>query len=278
MLRARVSWLCALSLLWSASVWADDETPPFEIGVGLSGAWYNPSTPGQGWMLDVVSGSNLFFAAWFTWRGEGDHDWFTVQGSFAGDRAEVPLLRTEGGRYNDPTPTEIDVVGQAHFRFWDCRHGEVELRFDDHDGIETLPLYRLTPAPHACRQPPEAVQFRIGSRAAGDDSEDFVVATRDPDLIAAARAQLNLPEDQRSMFVHGALARGDGGINAPWSWHVHGNAWQLVEVSIELCDGRASDIEADLEYWIDTVGSFCPWSSYVKAEVSGELAPDPVDD
>jgi hypothetical protein len=36
--------------------------------------------------------------------------------------------------------------------------------------------------------------------------------------------------------------------------------------SNELCDGRPSFVEADLAYWLGTVGRFCPWASYVYAE------------
>ena len=44
-----------------------------------------------------------------------------------------------------------------------------------------------------------------------------------------------------------------------------GHAWHLVEVELvdltmELCDGRPSDLDQDLPYWADTVGRFCPWS------------------
>jgi hypothetical protein len=35
----------------------------------------------------------------------------------------------------------------------------------------------------------------------------------------------------------------------------------MVEVTMELCDGRPSDVERDLDYWVDSVGRFCPWSS-----------------
>lgn len=244
----------------------------FEIDFGLSGAWYNPETPGQGWMLDVSPTDTLFFAAWFTWQGEGGYDWYTVQGSYAGDSAVVPLLRTTGGRFNHPAPTEIEVVGEAEFRFQDCNQGELRVRFDDEIEPEVMPLYRLTTAPHACREPGPKVAFRFGSRGRPDGSEDFVAATRNPDLIAQLRAQLQLPEDERVGFVHGAIARGDGGDNTSWNWHFVANAWRMVEVAVEVCDGRASEVDSDLDYWVDQVGYFCPWSSYVQAELSGDLS------
>jgi hypothetical protein len=65
-------------------------------------------------------------------------------------------------------------------------------------------------------------------------------------------------EAKNSMHVTDKLARGDGGFNIPWPWHLEPDSVRMAEVSIELCDGRPSLIEEDLEYWIETVGSYCP--------------------
>lgn len=260
----------SLLLVVAASplVQAQDDSPPFEIDFGLSGSWYNPDTPGQGWMIDVSPVDNLFFATWFTWRGEGDYDWYTVQGNYVGDRARLPLLRTSGGRFNDPAPTEIEVVGEAEFLFEDCLKGRVHVRFEDGGIEDEIPLYRITAAPDACLEPAAKVAFRFGHRTAEDGSEDFVAVTNNASLIAQLRAQLELSADERSLFVIGSIDYGNGGHNLDWSWHLVPNAWHLTEASIELCDGHSSLVEADLAYWVETVTRFCPWSSYVKAELA----------
>lgn len=54
---------------------------------------------------------------------------------------------------------------------------------------------------------------------------------------------------------------GQGAHNAPWSWHLDPDETQLVEVTIEVCDGRPSYVEADVDAWIASVGQFCPWDS-----------------
>jgi hypothetical protein len=66
-----------------------------------------------------------------------------------------------------------------------------------------------------------------------------------------------------NMHVTGKLARGDGGFNQPWGWHIEPATVRMAEVSIELCDGRPSMVQEGLEYWLRTVGTFCPWSSKV---------------
>lgn len=104
----------------------------------------------------------------------------------------------------------------------------------------------------------------------------FVVAASDPALLAEITADLNKPIAERR-HVSGSLAPGNGGFNRVgdfwYSWHIAPNAWALAEISIELCDGRPfSDVEQDTAYWINTVGQFCPWSSYIKGEIPPPLA------
>lgn len=64
------------------------------------------------------------------------------------------------------------------------------------------------------------------------------------------------------------ILRGDGGFNAPWSWHLGPLSIEVPQVSIELCDGRPSMVQADLDYWVDTVGMYCPWAARVRCAVT----------
>lgn len=112
---------------------------------------------------------------------------------------------------------------------------------------------------------PESATFAFRMRGLGP-AEEFRVATASSGFIAQARAQLALPAEQRRLFAAGPIRAGNGGHNLGWSWHFTRDV-ALVEASIELCDGRPSMVEADLGYWLRTVGSFCPWGSYVHAEV-----------
>jgi len=61
----------------------------------------------------------------------------------------------------------------------------------------------------------------------------------------------------------GPIVRGPGSAahNGPWSWHFDPEETQMAELTIEVCDGRPSFIEEDLDYWIDTVGQYCPWGA-----------------
>jgi hypothetical protein len=93
--------------------------------------------------------------------------------------------------------------------------------------------------------------------------ERFRVLVRNPATIAALDARLGQGPGR---IVAGALRGGDGGFNAPWSWHLDPASVQVVEMAIELCDGCPSFIEQDLPAWLAT-GQYCPWSSEVTARV-----------
>jgi hypothetical protein len=49
-----------------------------------------------------------------------------------------------------------------------------------------------------------------------------------------------------------------------WSWHVDAKEMAWPDVTMELCDGRPSDIERDVPRWIEDVKSYCPWSARVR--------------
>lgn len=98
----------------------------------------------------------------------------------------------------------------------------------------------------------------------------FVAKTSDPEVISKVEDQLSKPMDQRNLHIHGQIARGSKEYNSQWSWHFVPGEWNLVEVSTEVCDGRPAMVEKDLDYWVDQVGDFCPWSSVVSAEVNSE--------
>jgi hypothetical protein len=90
--------------------------------------------------------------------------------------------------------------------------------------------------------------------------ERFVIYVTDPETIRLAEENMM---DGNNLFPIGMLARGDGGFNRPWSWHLIPDTVRMAGGSIELCDGLPSYVEQDLDYWIDIVGSFCPWSGRI---------------
>lgn len=116
--------------------------------------------------------------------------------------------------------------------------------------------------------------FEVGVNYTPQDWRDssFVVATSDPSLVFQVEEQLKLPVDQRS-HVNGRIVEGSGGYNKNgshyFSWHFDENDWRLVNVSVEIYDGKAyTDLDQHTAYWFNTVKRFAPWGSYVKREIT----------
>ena len=118
----------------------------------LSGSWFDPTKPGQGFFLDISPQINLFFGGWFTWTlVPGQYDWMTVQGGFNADVAEVMIYRSSGGVFNDPATVTTSAIGTAQFRFTSCTTGQVSFAMFNARGAATvIPLQRIAPAFNGC--------------------------------------------------------------------------------------------------------------------------------
>ena len=75
--------------------------------------------------------------------------------------------------------------------------------------------------------------------------------------IAAARAAQG---GGSARIPNGRIVVGVG-VNSGWSWHLEDV--EFVQVAIELCDGRPSDVERQGTQFGG--GRFCPWGSRVLA-------------
>ena len=85
--------------------------------------------------------------------------------------------------------------------------------------------------------------------------ETFYVALTTPAQVTAARAaQAGGP----ARIPIGRIVSGRQ-VNAGWTWHLEDVAF--VEVAIELCDGRPSDVERQGTAFGG--GQFCPWTATV---------------
>lgn len=100
----------------------------------------------------------------------------------------------------------------------------------------------------------------------GASEYTMIASTSDPAVIEQVEKQLQKPFDERKMFINGDIARGSG-ANAQLGWHFIPGEWELAESAVEVCDGRPDMVDENLDYWVDQVGFFCPWSSRVLREV-----------
>ena len=125
--------------------------------------------------------------------------------------------------------------------------------------------------------PTLAVVAALALGACGDDSstgpsdppEEYNVSVQGQEFVVrvATQAQIDAMEARLASgeegVINGRLLASDGQFNVGWSWHMDPNSVEVVDMAIELCDGTPRMVEADLNYWLDTVGRFCPWSATV---------------
>lgn len=100
-------------------------------------------------------------------------------------------------------------------------------------------------------EPGDAADFVVAV-----SGETFVLRITDPETIRLA------DENRRGMnskFPLGPLRAGNGGFNGSWSWHFDPAETRMVDLAIEVCDGRPSYVEAHLEDF----PTYCPWGARV---------------
>lgn len=115
----------------------------------------------------------------------------------------------------------------------------------------SIPLVVLLAACGGPTEPAGTADFIVSV-----SGERFVLRLTDTETI-------RLAEDNRQgrnqKFPLGPLRPGNGGFNAPWSWHFDPAETRLVDVAIEVCDGRPSYIEQHLAEF----PTYCPWGARV---------------
>jgi hypothetical protein len=96
------------------------------------------------------------------------------------------------------------------------------------------------------------IQFDIGG-------EEFWVHTTSTSAIADAK---DLLATGRTLVPMMTLADGPS-CSGSWTFHAVPDSLSFEGLTIELCDGRPSYVEANKEEWLSTVKTFCPWAAKV---------------
>jgi formylglycine-generating enzyme required for sulfatase activity len=128
------------------------------INAGLSDAWYNPLTNGQGFMITVFPDLQQMFVAWFTYDterpqenvtamlGEPGHRWLTAQGPYEGDTANLTIFVTEDGVFDAAEPaatTDAAGDGTLTIEFADCANGLVSYEINSLGISGEIPIQRI---------------------------------------------------------------------------------------------------------------------------------------
>jgi glucose/arabinose dehydrogenase len=135
----------------------DPVSTGFRINAGLSDAWYNPLTDGQGFFIIVWPDTGLVFLSWFTYDverppqdvtamlGDPGHRWLTAQGAYSGDTASLDLHLTAGGVFDSALPQPHDPVqdGTVTITWTDCNSALLTYEISSQGLAGQIPLQRI---------------------------------------------------------------------------------------------------------------------------------------
>lgn len=131
----------------------------FTINSGVTDAWYNPETAGQGFFIIVWEESRTIFLSWFTFDtvrppadvaallGEPGHRWMTAQGSYEGDTANLTVYLTQGGVFDSdqpPASTDLEGYGSMTIEFSGCEAGLLSYQIPSLALVGEIPIERVT--------------------------------------------------------------------------------------------------------------------------------------
>jgi hypothetical protein len=92
----------------------------------------------------------------------------------------------------------------------------------------------------------------------GEQYSIWVTNEETIDAILALQAGASIGNIPNGLIRHGP---GKANHNAPWSWHIDPEEIVMAEVTIELCDGRPSYVEANVDEFVNNVKRYCPWGA-----------------
>jgi hypothetical protein len=129
---------------------------------GLSGNWFDITTSGQGFVIELNPVNQVLFFAWFTYavngqgHGAAGQRWYTGQATYTpGERSiALKLYETTGGLFNKvpPRPRTI-AVGSGQLTFTSCSAATLSFTFDGGSNVGqsgNIALARAGPTPDTC--------------------------------------------------------------------------------------------------------------------------------
>jgi uncharacterized protein (DUF885 family) len=123
------------------------------INYGLAGGWFDTFTPGQGFLFDFLLDSQYMFVAAFIFDdysapaagsiSGSEQRWFTAEGNYSGNRADLTIYQTRNGVFDDPAAVSTAAVGSAVIEFNTCTKGSLTYDLPGIGLSEKIPLSKL---------------------------------------------------------------------------------------------------------------------------------------
>ncbi len=117
----------------------------FQITPGLSGAWFNPDTNGQGIYLEVLPiDTEHPDASVPSTIGAAGNRWLTASGNFQGNQFVGSVFKTSGGLFDNPTAVSNTNIGDIILTFTNCGLAEMSYVLDDSGLTNTINIQRIS--------------------------------------------------------------------------------------------------------------------------------------
>ena len=181
----------------------------FSINQGISGAWFNPATSGQGVLFDIDPANTFLFGAIFTYEvsdarklGAPEHRWLTLQGNYQGNQAQIPIFVTSGGIFDQPVATSTVPIGNATVTFDSCTSGTIAYALTDPPLTGTIPIVRVIPGTEVLCQQLLSTAGPIPDQIRNDQTTAFVYVTVIP---MSDAANLSLTLDRQIVVVENGI-------------------------------------------------------------------------
>ena len=133
----------------------------------LSGSWFDASNSGQGLVFDFNPAQKLLFAGWYTFApngaqigGPASQRWYVLQAPYTPGTtsvSDIPIAIATGGVFDDPAPTQTQVVGSASLAVLSCSAMTLSYNFTagaNAGRSGSVNLTRTGPAPAGCSVAP----------------------------------------------------------------------------------------------------------------------------
>jgi PKD repeat protein len=146
----------------SGMVTVDEPSQTFVlINGGMTDAWLDPATAGQGFFIIVWEDIEFIFLSWFTFDterppedvtaifGEPGHRWVTAQGPYDGDTAMLDVILSTGGVFDSEEPvieTDPDPIGTITIQWTSCEKGILTYDLPSLGLMGQIPIERIVPS------------------------------------------------------------------------------------------------------------------------------------
>jgi len=135
---------------------------------GLSGAWYNVETGGQGFLIEINPADAQVFVGWYAYapagegQGESGQRWFSAQSAYTvgSTSMDLTVFASTGGTFDSSATAVATVaVGTATITFTSCTTATFDYTFTSGELMGqsgTIALSRLGSPLTSCAFPPPA--------------------------------------------------------------------------------------------------------------------------